>query len=161
MAKVQFPPPLYKPVMALKFIVCPVIYLEILLRHSDCTIHHMIKQSILKTLCLSNWLCPFSQGKMGESFLWQAHQMNLQWPGCEVDHPSPSNVAVKNEWNHTFTLPLCLHGMEKDNCHFTISFIIILIPGHFTVLYYTLRACKFLLYNKSLVERSHVRFHRK
>jgi len=87
--------------------------------------------------------------------------MKLQWPGCEADRPSPSNVVVKNEWNHIFTLPLCLHGMERDDCHFTVSFILILIHGHFTVLYYTLRACKFLLYNKSLVERSHIRFHRK
>jgi len=39
----------------------------------------------------------------------------------EVNHSPPSRAKVKNEWSHTSTPPICLHGVEKDNfmCTFT------------------------------------------
>jgi hypothetical protein len=37
----------------------------------------------------------------------------VKWPGCAVDYSSPTSVEVKNEWNHTSSHPISLHGMER------------------------------------------------
>jgi hypothetical protein len=39
-------------------------------------------------------------------------------PGCEVNHPSPSNPKVKHEWNYTSTPPISLHGVDRRNVTF-------------------------------------------
>jgi hypothetical protein len=39
-------------------------------------------------------------------------------PGCEFDHSPAPNVEVKNE-SCTVALPVCLHGVYRDNCNFT------------------------------------------
>jgi hypothetical protein len=33
----------------------------------------------------------------------------------KVNHSPPSSVEVKNEWSYTFTPPLRLHGLDRDN----------------------------------------------
>jgi len=35
----------------------------------------------------------------------------VEWLGCEADHSPPSSAEIKNEWNYTFTPPVCLKGM--------------------------------------------------
>jgi hypothetical protein len=42
-------------------------------------------------------------------------------PGREVDH---SMVEVKNEWNYTSALPICIHGVVRDR-----SAIFLLVTG--------------------------------
>ena len=39
----------------------------------------------------------------------------------EVSHSPPSRAKVKNEWTHTSTPPICLHGVEKENFTFTVT----------------------------------------
>jgi hypothetical protein len=39
----------------------------------------------------------------------------LKWPGREVDHSPPPGAEVKNEWSCTFDLPICLHGVDREN----------------------------------------------
>jgi len=31
-----------------------------------------------------------------------------------VDHSSPSNAKVKNEWSYTSAPPICIHGVERN-----------------------------------------------
>jgi len=38
--------------------------------------------------------------------------------GYDAEHSPKSIVEVKNKWNCTSILPVCLHGMDRDN--FTI-----------------------------------------
>jgi hypothetical protein len=40
--------------------------------------------------------------------------------GHEGDHLSPSSAEIKNEWSYTCTLPVCLCGVHRNNCGFTI-----------------------------------------
>jgi len=40
-------------------------------------------------------------------------------PGREIDHLSPSSVAVNNEWNCTSAPTFCFHGLGRDD--FTLS----------------------------------------
>jgi hypothetical protein len=35
------------------------------------------------------------------------------WPGREVDHSPPATAQVKNEWRHTCTPPISLHGVNR------------------------------------------------
>jgi hypothetical protein len=35
--------------------------------------------------------------------------------GCGIYHSAASSAEVKNEWCYTFTLPVCLCGMERYN----------------------------------------------
>ena len=35
-------------------------------------------------------------------------------PGRKLDHSRPSSAEVKNEWCHTSTLPLRLHGVPRE-----------------------------------------------
>jgi len=37
----------------------------------------------------------------------------------DVDYSTPSNTKVKNKWSYTFTPPICLHGMDRDNFSFS------------------------------------------
>jgi hypothetical protein len=54
-------------------------------------------------------------------FLWGSHSLLLsgyrggggKGPQPEVDHTTPSNVEVKNEWSYTSALPICLQGMGR------------------------------------------------
>jgi hypothetical protein len=39
-------------------------------------------------------------------------------PGCEACHLPPCSAVVKNEWNFTSTLPVCVYGMCADNFAF-------------------------------------------
>jgi hypothetical protein len=39
--------------------------------------------------------------------------------GHEVNHSSALSVEVKNEWSHTSSTPICLHGTERDSFTFT------------------------------------------
>jgi hypothetical protein len=36
--------------------------------------------------------------------------------GREVNHTS--SIKVKNEWSYTFTPPMCLHGVDRENFMF-------------------------------------------
>jgi len=58
-------------------------------------------------------------------------------PGCKVNHSTPSSAEVKNGWSDT-SLPICLHGMEKDTFTFTFYRLFSIGPKshgttHFTV----------------------------
>jgi hypothetical protein len=35
-------------------------------------------------------------------------------PWREVDHSRPSSAEVRNEWSCTSTLPICLHGVDRE-----------------------------------------------
>jgi hypothetical protein len=35
----------------------------------------------------------------------------------DVDHSPLSSDEVKNDWSFTSTPPICLHGMDEDNCN--------------------------------------------
>jgi hypothetical protein len=37
-------------------------------------------------------------------------------PGREVNLSPQSSAEVKSEWNYTYNRPVCLHGMDRDNC---------------------------------------------
>jgi hypothetical protein len=40
-----------------------------------------------------------------------ALSLDVNWPGCEADHSSPSSAKIKNAWSYTSTLPIRLHGV--------------------------------------------------
>jgi hypothetical protein len=40
--------------------------------------------------------------------------------GYEVNQSPPSSAVVKNEWSYTFTSPVCLHGMDRENFTFIL-----------------------------------------
>ena len=42
----------------------------------------------------------------------------------KIEHSASSSDKVKNEWNCTSTLPLCLHGMGKDTLTFYLHHLI-------------------------------------
>jgi len=44
----------------------------------------------------------------------QEHFLGIKWPGREIDHALPSGVEVKNECSFTCTLPMCLHGVRRE-----------------------------------------------
>jgi len=61
----------------------------------------------------------------------------IRQPGCEVNHSTPSSAEVKNGWSD-ISLPVCLHGMERDTFTFTfyrLFSIVLKSHGaiHFTV----------------------------
>ena len=40
----------------------------------------------------------------------------VTWSGLEAEHSHPSSAQViKNEWNITFTVSACFHGVEMDS----------------------------------------------
>jgi hypothetical protein len=41
--------------------------------------------------------------------------LGVKWLGHGADHSPPSHDDVKNEWSDTSTLPICLHGVYRDN----------------------------------------------
>ena len=49
---------------------------------------------------------------------YQASFPGLKWPECEVNHSLPFSAKVKDEWSCTSALPLCLHGMDRENFSF-------------------------------------------
>jgi hypothetical protein len=40
-------------------------------------------------------------------------------PGHEVEHSPPRNAEVKNDWRHTSTPPICLHGVAVTTAGFS------------------------------------------
>jgi hypothetical protein len=59
-------------------------------------------------------------------------QPRIQWePGCfsvvkrqvsEADLSPPSRTEITNEWSYTSVLPLCHHGVDKENSTFLEEF---------------------------------------
>ena len=45
----------------------------------------------------------------------------VKWPEHEVDHLIPSSAEVKNEWSYNSTPPVCLHGVDVNNCTFWLG----------------------------------------
>jgi len=39
-------------------------------------------------------------------------------PGSDADYSRPSRDKVENGWSYTFTPPICLHGVDRDNFTF-------------------------------------------
>ena len=65
------------------------------------------------------WLCgPPSLLFNGNQVLSRGGVVKQQ--GCEVDHSPPAIAVVKNEWSYTFTSPVCLHGMDRENFTFIL-----------------------------------------
>ena len=61
----------------------------------------------------------FLSSKMSRpSLLLNGHQglfpQQVEWPGSEADHWSPSTAKVKNGWIYTSIPSICLHGGYKD-----------------------------------------------
>jgi hypothetical protein len=56
-------------------------------------------------------------------------QLPIQWipssvrevnrPGSKLDILPPSSAEVMNEWSHTSTHFICLHGVQRDSFNFT------------------------------------------
>lgn len=44
----------------------------------------------------------------------------VKLPGHEVDHLPPHCTYAENEWNNTFTPPVWLKGLGRDNFTFTL-----------------------------------------
>jgi hypothetical protein len=44
----------------------------------------------------------------------------LERTGRAVEHLPPSSEEVKHEWNYTSAPPLRIHGVDKENCTFTL-----------------------------------------
>jgi hypothetical protein len=42
--------------------------------------------------------------------------LEVKRPGCEADHSPPPSVEVTNECSYTCPPPVCLHGLNRDNC---------------------------------------------
>jgi len=40
----------------------------------------------------------------------------LKQLGHEINHSPPSSAQVKNDWSYTSTPPVCLCGMDRENC---------------------------------------------
>jgi len=56
------------------------------------------------------------------NFIFNEHQgslLEVKHPGCDVDHSPPSSAEMKNELSYTFTLLICLYGVDRDNFTFT------------------------------------------
>ena len=49
--------------------------------------------------------------------------------GSEVDHSPPSSAEVQEEWSCTFYLPVCLHGMYRDDFTLYLSVCIFRLYG--------------------------------
>jgi hypothetical protein len=49
-------------------------------------------------------------------------------PEREVIHSPPPNAEVKNEWSSTFTTPIRLHGVDRDNFNFSIFAMMSQLP---------------------------------
>ena len=47
----------------------------------------------------------------------------LERTGRAVEHLPPSSEEVKHEWNYTSTPPLRIHGVDRENCTFTLSWL--------------------------------------
>jgi hypothetical protein len=41
--------------------------------------------------------------------------LGVTQPEHNVNHSPPSSTKVKSEWSCTFTPPICLHGMHREN----------------------------------------------
>jgi hypothetical protein len=41
--------------------------------------------------------------------------------GRDVNHSPQSSAEVKSEWICTYSLPICLHGVDRENCALFIS----------------------------------------
>jgi hypothetical protein len=46
----------------------------------------------------------------------------IKQPGREVHHSPAHSAGDKNEWSHTSTSPLRLHGVDSANFNFTVYF---------------------------------------
>jgi len=49
------------------------------------------------------------------------YSVSFPWakrPWCKVDHSSPSNAEVENEWSYTSSPPICLCGVGRDYLNF-------------------------------------------
>ena len=74
------------------------------------------------------------RGEKGFLFFneYQVPFPEVNQPGREVDHSTPSGVEVKKEWSYTSTPPIHLHGVDKEN--FAFNYFLL-----FLVLCYNLR----------------------
>lgn len=43
----------------------------------------------------------------------------VNYPGCEVDHSTPTSVEVRNEWSCASNPAIRLHGVERENAAFS------------------------------------------
>jgi hypothetical protein len=61
---------------------------------------------------------------------YQGSFLGVKWLGHEVDPSPPSSTEVKNEWHHTFSPPLRLHGTHRHNFTFQLSRYVNYIKYH-------------------------------
>jgi hypothetical protein len=57
-------------------------------------------------------------------FMYRGFFPAVKWPGREVNHSSPSVAEVKNEWIHTSTVPICLHGLDREKFTFLSTWVV-------------------------------------
>jgi len=56
---------------------------------------------------------------------YQSSFSGVKRPQPQIDHKPPSSAEMKNEWSYTFSPPICLHGIIKDN----LTFHLYLLPA--------------------------------
>jgi len=44
----------------------------------------------------------------------------IKLPGREANHSLPSIAESKNEWRSHSSPPMCLHGLDTENCTFSL-----------------------------------------
>jgi hypothetical protein len=47
--------------------------------------------------------------------------LEVKQPGSTADDSPLSSTVVKNEWNYTSTLPICLYGVYRDFIFTTVE----------------------------------------
>jgi hypothetical protein len=47
--------------------------------------------------------------------VYQGSFPGVKWPGREVNHSPASSAKIKNEWSYTSAIPICHHGMDREN----------------------------------------------
>jgi hypothetical protein len=49
---------------------------------------------------------------------------SVKWLMSAVKCSSPSSAKVKNEWSCTTSPPVCLHGVDRNNCSFLCKIVL-------------------------------------
>jgi len=47
--------------------------------------------------------------------------VGVKWPGYVVYCSPLSSAEIKNDWSYASASPMCLCGMDRDNCSFTLK----------------------------------------
>jgi hypothetical protein len=76
--------------------------------------------------------CTKRPGRLGDptSHLFIGHRGSfpaVKRLGHEVNHSSPSNDEVKQEWSYTSSPPIRLHGVDRENFTFVSITVVVVV----------------------------------